>query len=223
MATTLPPVLDRPVRLVKGAVKGPAVGARRPGRAAVLLRPLHRVDLPRRHPLQEGGRAPAGRGDPRHRRAGRRRRHGRRHRLPHLLHRHRGRPAGLRRAQPARRLELHGLPVGLLQHPRDRPARRGAGAVGDGGLRLHGPAGRHAHLRGGRRPRGHGHPVAALPRDHAHDRRASSPSRRSTSSACCRPTSPRAPSRPASTASPPARTTSTSASTCPPRTCSTAS
>ena len=39
------------------------------------------------------------------------------------------------------------------------------------GLRLHRPARGDADLRGGRRPRGDGRAVAAVPRDHPHDRR----------------------------------------------------
>ena len=45
------------------------------------------------------------------------RRHRRRHRLPRLLHRQPGRPAGLLLAQPARHRRLHRLRLGLPQHP----------------------------------------------------------------------------------------------------------
>ena len=137
-------------------------------------------------PLQEGGRAAARRGLPRLRGAVRHRRHRRRHRLPRLLHRHQVGLQGYSSLEPARHRRLHRLRLGLPQHPRDRPARRRAGARRHGRLRLHRPARRDADLRGGRRPRGDGHPVAAVPRDDPHDRRASSRSSRSTSWACSR-------------------------------------
>ena len=76
--------------------------------------------------------------------------------VPDLLHRHRGRPAGLRRAQPDRHRRLHRLRLGLLQHPRDRAAGRRHRAGRHGRLRLHRPARRDADLRGDRRPRGDG-------------------------------------------------------------------
>ena len=66
---------------------------------------------------------------------------------------------------------LHRLRLGLPQHPRDRPARGRARARRHGGLRLHRPARGDADLRGGRRARGHGRAVAAVPRDHPDDRR----------------------------------------------------
>ena len=103
--------------------------------------------------------------------AGRHRRHRRRDHRDVLLHRHRGRPPGVRRAQPARHRRLLGLRLGLLQHPRDRPARRRHRPRRDRRLRVHRPARRDADLRGGRRPRGDGDPVAAVPGDHAHHRR----------------------------------------------------
>ena len=92
------------------------------------------------------------------RRAGRHRRHRRRHPRHDVLHRRPGRALRLRRAQPARHRRVRGLRLGLLQHPRDRAAGGRHRARGDGGLRLHRPARRDAHLRGGRRPRGDGDP-----------------------------------------------------------------
>ena len=68
--------------------------------------------------------AAAGRGQLRHRRAGRGRRHGRRDLLPDVLHRHRGRAAGLPGARPDRQQRVHRLHLGLLQHPRDLAAGR---------------------------------------------------------------------------------------------------
>ena len=44
--------------------------------------------------------------------------------LPDLLHRHRGRAAGLPGARPDRQQRVHRLHLGLLQHPRDRAAGR---------------------------------------------------------------------------------------------------
>ena len=52
------------------------------------------------------------------------RRHRRRDHVPDVLHRHRGRPAGLQRAEPARHRRVHRLHLRLLQHPRDRAAGR---------------------------------------------------------------------------------------------------
>ena len=57
------------------------------------------------------------------------------------------------------------------------------------GLRLHRAPRRDADLRGDRRARGDGGPVAAVPGDHPDDRRRSSPSSRSTSWRCARRTS----------------------------------
>ena len=87
------------------------------------------------------------------------------------LHRHRGRPPGLRGAGPARHLGLHRLHLGVLQHPGDRPAGRRAGPVGDRRRRVHRAARRDAHQRGGRRAGGHGGALAAVPGHHPDDRR----------------------------------------------------
>ena len=143
-----------------------------PGRPAAVLRPQHRLERPHRPPLPQGGAAAAGRGQPGQRRALGHRRNGWGHHLPGLLHRHRGRAAGLPGAGPARHRRLRRLHLGLLQHPRDRPAGGRARAGGHRRLRLHGPARRHADLRGGRRARGHGHPEPALPGHRPDDRRA---------------------------------------------------
>ena len=153
------------------ACSAPRRGPGQPRRADALLRALPRLERADPAPVQEGGRAAARRGLPRLRGAVRHRRHRRRHRLPRLLHGQPGRPAGLLLAEPARHGRLHRLRLGLPQHPRDRTARRRPRPGCHGGLRLHGPARRDADLGGGRRPRGDGHPVAALPRDDPHDRR----------------------------------------------------
>ena len=79
--------------------------------------------------------------------------------------------SGLRRARPARHRRVLRLRLRLLQHPRDRAAGRRHRAGGDGGLRLHRPARRDADLRGGRRPRGDGDPVDAVPGRHPRRRR----------------------------------------------------
>ena len=79
-------------------------------------------------PLPEGGAAPARAGQLRLRRARGHRRDDRRDGQPEPVHRRRRRPAGLRRAQPARHRRADRLHLRLLQHPRDRAAGRRAGA-----------------------------------------------------------------------------------------------
>ena len=66
---------------------------------------------------------------------------------------------------------LHRLRLRLLQHPRDRPAGRRPRAVRHRGRRLHRPARRDAHQRGGRRPRRHGRAQPPVPRHHPDHRR----------------------------------------------------
>ena len=87
------------MRKFKNGLPEAAGHPRRPRRPARLLRPRAGLDAAHAAALQEGDHPAAGRGHLRHRRARRHRRHRRRHRLPVLLHRHRGRPAGLRRAR----------------------------------------------------------------------------------------------------------------------------
>ena len=146
---------------------------RRPRRPARLLRAGRSAWTPRTvTPLQAGDLPAAGRGHLRHRRAGGHRRHRRRHRLPVLLHRHRGRPAGLRGARPARHVGVHRLPLGVLQHPRDRAAgrrrwrcrrRSAAGFTAQiGAMRINEEIDALEVM---------GVPVAAVPRDHPHRRR----------------------------------------------------
>ena len=180
----------------------------------------HRLDAAHRAPLPQGGPAAARRGQLRHRRARRHRRHGRRDHLPGLLHRHRGRAAGLPGAQPARHRRVHRLHLGLLQHPRDRAAGRRPGAGRHGRLRLHRPARRDADLRGDRRARGDGRAEPAVPGDHPDDRRL----RRRHPAVRDRPAlvvlSRRGSSPPRTTGSRRAPTTTTSTCSCRPATCS---
>ena len=130
-------------------------------RACAEGRPLHHQEL------LEGDLAPVGRGHAGFRCARCHRWHDRRRRVDVLLHRHGGRHPGLRRPRPARHRRPHRVRVRVLQHPRDLPDR-GRHRVGrHGWLRIHCAARRHAHLGRGRRPRGHGDPVDAVPGDHA--------------------------------------------------------
>ncbi len=110
------------------------------------------------------------RGDVRFRRTRAGRRLGRSDRVPGVLRRHRGRHPGLRVAEPARRRQVQRVHLRLLQHPRGRAADLLDRARGHGGLRLHRPPRRDADLRGDRRPRGDGHPVAAVPGHDPDDR-----------------------------------------------------
>ena len=105
-------------------VRAPASPARGVRRPAAVLRPRDRLDPPRDPPLQAGDLEHPGGGGLRLRRPVGDRRHGRRHRVPVVLRRHRGRHAGLRLAEPDRRLEVHRVHLGVLQHPRGRAAGR---------------------------------------------------------------------------------------------------
>ena len=112
------------------------------------------------------------RGQLRHRCAGGHRRHGRRHRLPVVLHRHRGGACRATRlsTSSARRRSPASSPR-TSTPGRSRPLVAGPGAVGHRRLRVHRADRRDADQRGDRRPRGHGRAVAAVPRDHPHHRR----------------------------------------------------
>ena len=93
---------NRPGRLGPQGRQRAGQAARRPRRADGFLRQGAGLDAANGPPLQEGGAAAALGGGLRQRLARRHRRHRRRHRVHVLLHRHRGRPAGLRLAGPAR-------------------------------------------------------------------------------------------------------------------------